>query len=358
MIRAVSLKNFKCFEDISLRMGVLNVFSGLNGMGKSTFIQSILLIQQSRWQGYLPRKVCLNGELVNIGQGKDLLYENAKEDKTVIAINTDEGEVSYCLKYDEEADVLDSATEGDEKITLTDKNFEYLNAERSAPKVIYPKSSHFVESRQNLGVNGEYAVHYLLKHQGDSLWWGRERYSDNTLKEAVQYWLHDVSPNIKLDIDDVKNTDLTKIGYYYTDKGRTENYRPTNIGFGVSYILPVIVALLKADKGDIIIIENPEAHLHPQGQRKVGELIAECASNGIQIFLETHSDHVLNGIRIMVKRQKVAHTDVKLFFVEKRIIGDACVHGVKEPGILADGKLDFWPEGFFDEWEKALDELI
>lgn len=358
MVREISLKNFKCFEEISLQLGLLNVFSGLNGMGKSTIIQSLLLIQQSQQQGYLPRQICLNGELINIGQGKDLLYENAKEDNIIISIKTDLDDFYYDIKYSEEADVLSNISGELRNIILSDGNFEYLNAERSAPKVIYPKSSFFVETRQNLGVNGEYTVHYLLKHQADSLVWGQEKYSDNTLKEAVQYWLHEISPNIKLDIDDIQNTDLTKIGYYYTDKGRTGNYRPTNIGFGVSYILPVIVALLKANKGDIVIIENPEAHLHPQGQRSIGQLIAECCSNGVQVIVETHSDHVLNGIRISVKNKKVSHTDVRLYFVEKKIFENKCVHNVQEPHILSNGKLDFWPDGFFDEWEKALDELI
>lgn len=358
MIKSITLNNFKCFEKVTLQTGELNVFSGLNGMGKSTVIQSLLLIEQSLQQGFLPQKVCLNGELVSIGQGKDLLYENATEDKICIGVETDSGKAQYDIQYEEKADVLESIAVGEENIDLTKGNFEYLNAERNAPKVIYEKSSFYVDSRKNLGVNGEYAVHYLLNHQGDSLEWGRERYADNTLKEAVQYWLHEISPNIKLDIDDIDNTNLTRIGYYYTDKGRTQNYRPTNIGFGVSYILPVIVALLKAKKGDIVIIENPEAHLHPQGQRRMGELIAECAGNGIQIFVETHSDHVLNGIRISAKNQIIDNRKIKLFFVKKEIKGDNCVHCIEEPHVLANGKLDRWPDGFFDEWEKALDEII
>lgn len=358
MIERIELNNFKCFEELMLDMGMLNVFSGLNGMGKSTVIQSILLIEQSKQQNYLPSKVCLNGELVNIGEGKDLLFENAKDENIKICLKTHLGSVRYEIDYNETADILDCDTTGDNGICMTEGNFEYLNAERNAPKVIYEKSSFFVDSRQNLGINGEYAVHYLLKHQGDKVSWGTDKYIDNTLKEAVQYWLNEISPNVKLDVMDIRNTDLSRIEYYYTDKGKTNNYRPTNIGFGVSYILPVLIALLKAKEGDIVVIENPEAHLHPKGQRKMGELIAECAGNGIQVFTETHSDHVLNGIRISVKKKKVLNTNVKLFYVEKKIVNDECVHGIQEPHILENGKLDYWPDGFFDEWEKALDEII
>ncbi|NBH82425.1 DUF3696 domain-containing protein [bacterium C-53] len=358
MIRSVYLKNFKCFSEMSFKLGHMNVFAGLNGMGKSTIIQSILLIEQSHRQGFLPNQICLNGELVNIGEGKDLLFEGAGEDVVTIGIHCDSNSARYELLYDEKADVLDCINAETQTVDLTEGNFEYLNAERNAPKVIYNKSSYHVDSIENLGVNGEYTVHYLLRHQNRPLKWGMERYKDNTLKEAVQYWLNEISPNVKLDIDDIENTNLTKIGYYYTDKGRTRNYRPTNIGFGVSYILPVIVALLKAEKGDIVIVENPEAHLHPHGQRKMGELLAECAGNGIQLFVETHSDHVMNGIRISVKKKSIVNTWVKLFFVEKEIRGNECVHSVKKPMILPNGKLNFWPDGFFDEWEKALDEII
>ena len=66
------------------------------------------------------------------------------------------------------------------------------------------------------------------------------------------------------------------------------------------------------------MLENPEAHLHPKGQRKMGELIAQCAANGIQIFLETHSDHILNGIRIAVKQKRLKGEDAKLFYFSRR----------------------------------------
>lgn len=136
-----------------------------------------------------------------------------------------------------------------------------------------------------------------------------------------------------------------------------------NVGFGISYVAPVIVSLLKAKSGDLVIIENPEAHLHPRGQRKMGELIAKAASGGAQIILETHSDHILNGIRLSVKNRTISTNDVRLNYFFQRldsnlILGERVIHEKCSPVILDDGSLSDWPDGFFDEWDKALDELF
>jgi len=76
-------------------------------------------------------------------------------------------------------------------------------------------------------------------------------------------------------------------------------------GFGLSYTLPVITALLVGTliPNSLVIIENPEAHLHPRGQTEIARLIALCAQVGTQIIIETHSDHLFDGIRIAAKNK-------------------------------------------------------
>lgn len=138
-----------------------------------------------------------------------------------------------------------------------------------------------------------------------------------------------------------------------------ESTNALNMGFGVSYSLPIIVALLSAREGDILVLENPEAHLHPRGQRKIGELVALAAANGVQIFMETHSDHVLNGIRLSVRNKKISSDKVKInYFYEYLSEEGIQKHEKTSPEILEDGSLSNWPEGFFDEWDKAIDELF
>lgn len=112
---------------------------------------------------------------------------------------------------------------------------------------------------------------------------------------------------------------LVLLGYEFTQQGLgfTNEYTPQNVGFGISYSLHVITAILKAKDGDLIIIENPESHVHPRGQAELGKLIALAAINNIQIIIETHSDHIINGIRVAVKENKrISWTSYHVLFRE------------------------------------------
>ncbi|MGH3693299.1 MAG: AAA family ATPase [Pseudonocardiaceae bacterium] len=89
-----------------------------------------------------------------------------------------------------------------------------------------------------------------------------------------------------------------------------------NIGFGFSYALPVIIAGLLAPGGGLLLVENPEAHLHPAGQSRLGRFLARIAGSGVQVVLETHSDHILNGVRLAVADERTinAHDVIVHFF--------------------------------------------
>ena len=83
MIRKLQLQNFKCFESLSLELGKISLLSGLNGMGKSTVLQSLLLLRQSYLQQLLPNTgIAINGSIINLGTAQDVLYEGAIEGRT------------------------------------------------------------------------------------------------------------------------------------------------------------------------------------------------------------------------------------------------------------------------------------
>ena len=122
--------------------------------------------------------------------------------------------------------------------------------------------------------------------------------------------------------------------------------RSTNMGFGVTYSLPVVLAGLLAAEGGTLIVENPEAHLHPAGQSSMGGFLARVAATGTQVVVETHSDHVLNGIRLAVARDKVIQPEEVLVHYF-----DAKSPGASKLTMNGLGALSSWPPGFFDQFQ-------
>ena len=130
--------------------------------------------------------------------------------------------------------------------------------------------------------------------------------------------------------------------------------RPANVGYGLTYAFPILVALLAAEPGDIVVIDSPEAHLHPQAQSRMGWMLAAFAAAGLQLIVETHSDHVLNGIRLAVREQLLLSSKLSLlFFAGSSLNG----HGVTSPRIDGEGRIYEWPDGFFDQSDKDVAQL-
>ncbi len=185
------------------------------------------------------------------------------------------------------------------------------------------------------------------------------------LLDQVNAWLQIVSPGARIKVDkrDVESSERFLQSVAFGNK----EFKPQNVGFGISYVLPVLVALLTSVPEDIVIIENPEAHLHPRGQAEMGNLIARAAAYGVQVFVETHSDHVINGIRVAVKKGIVKPGDVNIAFFERKGHDIEAEDGTKHKEYYAEvrnikvdskGSLSEYPEDFMDEWNNQLMRLM
>jgi predicted ATPase len=367
MISSLYLRNFKCFQDQHFEFGSLTLLAGLNGMGKSSLLQAFLLLRQSMELGLLKEKgLALNGDLVRLGTARDVLFEGAPDEKIEFEVSLINGIKSrWRFGYMQEADVL--ALEDSQivpeifRLSLFGQNFKYLQAERLGPRRFFEMSDYQVRQRQQLGTRGEYTAHFLSVF-GDQISVNKKLCHPNTnsehLRDQVEAWLQEVSPGTRIHILAHKDMDLVNLEYsFITGKLLSANYRATNVGFGITYTLPVLVALLSSIPGSLILLENPEAHLHPGGQVKIGQLMALAADSGAQIIVETHSDHVLNGIRLASYNQEIDHQGVKLHFFERKKNNQGQV-SIVSPSMDENGRIDQWPEGFFDVWDKCLEALL
>ena len=171
------------------------------------------------------------------------------------------------------------------------------------------------------------------------------------MRAQVDAWLGELFPNARVNAD--RLTVDSPIRLTFSSSRSSRWARPANVGYGLSYAFPLLVALLTAPRGTIIVVDSAEAHLHPRAQSAVGRLLGRMAGAGLQIFVETHSDHLLNGIRLAVRDGLLNPEDVGLhFFGPGGDIGRVMTVAVDRTGAISD-----WPEGFFDQAERDLAAL-
>ena len=374
MIRRIKLSNFKCFQSLNLFCAPLTLLCGLNGMGKSSVIQALLVLRQSIESGDLrDGRLVLGGELSDLGTGTDVLFEDAQSDVIGFEIESDEIEKTWALSFDcsQTTDQLTS-TEGNsnqstslvpmdwQEVPPFGHNLLYIDAERVGPRKSYPLSETLAR-RADFGIASEYALNYLNLHQNELLPSDDSRCSglpDNRkhrLVDVVNHWLQGVTPGAHLELDTVPAADALIAGFSFDRPGDvpTRSFRATNVGFGLSYTLPVILALL-AEPGTLCLIENPEAHLHPRGQTKLAELAVRASLADVQVIVETHSDHFMDGVRIAVRDGLISPDKTAIHYFE-RPDGETVV---TSPQIDDDGRLSTWPVGFFDQHEENLAKLL
>lgn len=350
---------------------------GINGMGKSTFIQSLLLLKQSERLQF--GEIQLNGNYVNIGNTKDALYQYSKKESLSINLEFENGiKQDIQTNYLVEADLftIPDPAFTDEFLTQTlfTNNFQYLNANRLPPTSVHNKSYSNVVTNNNVGNAGEFATHFIEVHGNDEIVFSNLLHRDSisidpvtnkelinkTLINQINLWMGEISPGINIRTTSIPNSDYVLLEYVYKQPnfGNTNRFKPNNVGFGISYVLPVVTAILSAKPNELIIIENPESHIHPRGQAELGKLISLAALNEIQIILETHSDHILNGIRIATKENNALTKRISIFYFERVIAESEQYSKITPISIDNAGELSDYPENLIDEWGNQLLKLF
>lgn len=373
MIKKLKLHNFKAYKDEEFEFSKLTIFCGYNSVGKSTAIQAISIPLQSSFTS----TVALNGSLVELGSVNDIHHRNASDESLKIELEINSETIAWGYQDIDQQEYISSkhlttlispAEKIEAILKYLTENIQYLQAERYGPKVNYElkKSDNF--HKDWLGAKGEFTSE-LLSHStvsrrlfvggvtnpNDALNDPRLHPSEEqlSLSRQIDAWLKEISPDISMSSQLFEQASTT-VNIF--EQNGNKDLKPYNVGFGVSYALSIITALLFTRAGGLVIIENPEAHLHPRGQSYLGRLLALTAQAGVQVIIETHSDHLINGARLMPRLGKVDCENIKIY----QVIVDSSERCSKALPITVNvrGELSNWPEQFFDQQIIDMDILM
>lgn len=387
MIRELSLGQFKCFEQLSLPLGKLTLLAGVNASGKSTIIQALALLHQSIKEAEWGSGLILDGNSVRLGALGDVVDKVYGRRSFELGLAGDGFSVRWTFGEPDEQDresVLvpiheliwaesDTRTlappDGSYRALLpaalasplanglrqTLAEIDYVGAERLGPRETYRLAHE--DWHDYVGVQGE-------RTPGCLWWFGDSPVSDalcvgdgpKNLRTQTQAWLERFFAGVMVQVERVLNANLVTLGV--RTSAETNFHRPQHVGYGITHVLPLIVAGLRARPGRMLVVENPEVHLHPAGQAAMGLFLARVASQGATVVVETHSDHVLNGVRRAVRDGLLATDDVKIhFFRERAVAKEAGLAQVVSPTLDGKGNIDHWPEGFFDQFDRDMTYL-
>ncbi len=372
MLTQLDLRHFKCFELLHLPLRPLTLLSGTNASGKSSVLQALVLLHQTMREHEWSLRLMLNGESVQLGTVSDIVDKVYGRRECEIGLV--DGETSYQWMFAGERTEMSMAvkrvvTNG---VSIDDpsqlryllspkttsslaerlKNLTYLTAERMGPREMYAMDD--PQITPVVGPSGEDVASVLYakrdEHVCEAL--TLPDASSRSLLQQVEARMRTFFPGCRLEIQPVPYANAVTLGLRTSDD--TDFHRPVHAGFGITQVLPIVIAALAAKPEDFLLIENPEVHLHPAAQVQMGQFLAKVAHSGIQVILETHSDHILNGARRAVKADVLSADQVAIHFFRSRLSNEA---QVVSPILDNTGNIDAWPDGFFDQFDKDMNHF-
>lgn len=250
---------------------------------------------------------------INLGIPTNIISEQADQREVEICFQTDKKQNSVKLGLAEDDEMYFNILNYNEilKQSLEDNSLDkvnlfFLNAERTGPRIV---SAIKEPLSYSVGYHGENTAYLICKMDREQKLKNNKLPVDLKISELERFsanceeWLNVIIPEteIQYSVDIEKNIAALK----YKNEG--EFYEPTATGFGISYVIPIVVQALVAStmNNSVLIIENPEAHLHPYSQSQLGKFLTLVALNGVQIIVETHSEHIIDGARIQAVREKM-----------------------------------------------------
>ncbi|MDM3846125.1 MAG: DUF3696 domain-containing protein [Aphanizomenon gracile PMC638.10] len=215
------------------------------------------------------------------------------------------------------------------------QNIYYLGPLRDYPRRSYTYAGY---QPQGVGKKGEQAVAALLA--------SRTQNNEENIEQRIAEWLRELGL-----IHDFQLKPIAENRQEYELRvRRTPNSSEvliTDVGFGVSQILPVLVLCYYAPKGSTLIFEQPEIHLHPSVQAGLADVFIDVIKNrNMQIILESHSEHLLRRLQRRIAEEQLQENDTALYFCQLNEQGNSELIPLE---LDAYGNINNWPVGFFGD---------
>lgn len=228
------------------------------------------------------------------------------------------------------------------------RQVKYLGPLRDEPRVISPSGS--LSPATPVGVKGEYAADYLSSVKDRVVHIGSPdgQLIDTSVGDALGLWLQYLELG-----DEVKVLDQGKLGKGFVLAFGDSERDLTMVGVGASQILPVLLLVVSAEADSVLIIEQPELHLHPAVQSRLADFLL-FARPDVRILVETHSEYMVTRVRLRVAKETAQPDDVSILFVEKGANDSA----VRHLDFTSVGSLAEWPTGFFDTHDQDGAEIL
>ncbi len=383
----IGVGGFKSFAELTkIKLGSLSILAGTNSSGKSSIMQPLLLMKQTIEAPYDPGILLLDGPNVKFTSSeqflslKSLPSNKIKEFQIFIATN-DINSIQSNLQWSIENGLsqysqiytmsgkeyilrLDMSTSEITKVMpFMSYDGQQVSIERCFLIVKSEMGRHFLSStilekilRSIIHVPGVRGnperIYKTAATDGNTFAGLFENYVvsviDRFQKKEPEKLIQLQSHLKKLGLTDTIQTQRLNETQFELRVGRvpgnsTDTVNIADVGFGVSQVLPVVVALLVAQPEQIVYIEQPEIHLHPRAQVALADIFAEAINRGVQVIVETHSELFLLGIQTLVAENKIDPTDIQLHWFNRNVDGTSTVTTAEldEAGAFGD-----WPEDF------------
>ncbi len=360
----LSIEGYKCFkEETTFELNNITLLTGANSAGKSSVIQSLLLLKKISKGSITESNPWIDLDLndpnyaLELGKYDDIKSRSDNNYEDFLSSDSTE-DISFVLN-DGKAIIKPADNKNAEYIVKVfsdeksieslkndlDNGFVYMNAERMAPHYVYKN----MDNADFCDCHGTNTGNVIQKHENDNCRIKRAFSNSDKNKWSIELdkWIDYIFPNVALRV-----VPSGEDNYQVRVLGNAA----TNVGFGITYALPILVSGLTVPEGGMLIVENPEAHLHAKAQSNMGYFLARMAAAGVRVIIETHSEHVVNGIRRMIVEGKteMSHKDMTIYFFQNKN-GDK---NIMEFGMDEWGNLNEFPVDFFDQVRQDMSKLM